>query len=401
MRQIAVLLIFTWAATGQTFEPKTRIEAIEAERAVVAAHVQPDTKDKAERVFDRIEDITDRIFGSTSGFRPVIGGLVTGSGFAAGVEYFRPDLANGNIVFRSSARGSFRLYELIDAELAFPHLARDRMFASFSTAYRNFPTLHYYGPGPRSSKNGRSNYRLEDATFDGRFGVRATRHLTLGGTAGFLKINIGPGTDERYASTERLYSPAQAPGIDRQADFLRAGPFLQFDYRDFPGAPHKGGNYTVSYIHYDDRTLGAHSHRKLSAEAQQYIPFFNQKRTIALRAKTELSYRNTNQVIPFYLQPVLGGSDDLRGFRPFRFYDNNLLVTNLEYRWEVNTGLDMAVFGDAGKVFHRHAQLNFADMETSAGIGLRFKSRRSVFMRWDVGFSREGFQLWIKFNSAI
>ena len=401
MRLLPVLVLFAAYATAQSFETGTRAKDIEAQRETKAALVRADEPDKIERAFDRIENVADRIFGSTSGFRPVIGGLVTGSGFAAGVEYYRPDLAKGNVLFRSSARASLRQYELGDVELTLPRLANDHMFAGLYAAYRNYPTLNYYGPGPRSSKNGRSDFRLEDATFEGRLGVRPTRYLSIGMTAGYLMVNVGPGTDERFAPTERAYSPAQAPGVDRQADFLRGGPFIQFDYRDHPSNPHRGGNYVASYIYYDDRTLGMHSHKKLTGEAQQYIPFFNEKRVIALRAKTQLSYRNPGQVIPFYLQPVLGGSEDLRGFRPFRFYDNNLMVMNAEYRWEVNTGLDMAVFGDAGKVFHRHAELNFADLETSAGFGLRFKSRRAVFMRWDVGFSREGFQIWIKFNPVF
>ena len=158
-------------------------------------------------------------------------------------------------------------------------------------------------------------------------------------------MNVGPGRDDKFASADAIYSPAQTPGIQQQSNFLRGGPFIQYDYRDKPGDPHRGGNYVASYIYYDDPKLDTGNHRKLTAEAQQYIPFLNEKRVIALRARTELSYRNTNQVIPFYLQPVLGGSDDLRGFRPFRFYDNNSLVMNAEYRWEVMTGFDMAVFG--------------------------------------------------------
>jgi outer membrane protein assembly factor BamA len=374
---------------------------IEAERRAKSAVLDPDEPRRAERVFIRIQDIVERIFGNTSGFRPRVGGLATGSGFAAGVEYFRPDLANGEILFRSSANVSMRRYELADVQLAFPHLASGRVFLDLSARYRNYPQINYYGPGPGSARAGRTNFRLEDASYQLTAGARPTRHLRIGVTGGYLQVNVGPGTDRRFASTERVYSPSQAPGINVQSNFLRGGPFVQFDYRDQPANPHRGGNYLVSYIYYDDRTLDRHSHRKLYAEAQQYIPFFNEKRVIALRAKTELSYRGRNQVIPFYLQPVLGGSDDLRGFRPFRFYDNNLVVMNAEYRWEVNTGLDMAVFGDLGKVFTRHARLNFTDLEASTGFGLRFKSRAAVFMRWDVGFSHEGVQVWIKFANVF
>jgi hypothetical protein len=42
------------------------------------------------------------------------------------------------------------------------------------------------------------------------------------------------------------------------------------------------------------------------------------------------------------------------------------MLMNAEYRWEVNTGLDMALFADAGKVFRRHANLNFKDLESAA-----------------------------------
>ena len=134
---------------------------------------------------------------------------------------------------------------------------------------------------------------------------------------------------------------------------------------------------------------------------QQYIPFFNKRRVIALRGKTVLTFQDDDQQTPFYLQPVLGGSDDLRGFRNFRFHDDNLIVVNAEYRWETFSGLDMALFVDAGKVFPRRSQWNFTDLEGSVGFGLRFNARNNVFLRLDVGFSHEGFQVWVKFNNIF
>jgi hypothetical protein len=32
---------------------------------------------------------------------------------------------------------------------------------------------------------------------------------------------------------------------------------------------------------------------------------------------------DAGSVVPFYVQPTLGGPDDLRGFRRFRFRDDN------------------------------------------------------------------------------
>jgi outer membrane protein assembly factor BamA len=381
----------------------TRVAKIQRERDERAKHLGPEEPPRGEQILISVEKnpIFRALFENPSGFRLRIGGLVTGSGFAIGPEYYRPDLHNGDIVVRAGASGSLRLYHRVDAQVAFPHLASDHLYFDVYAAHRNYPSINYYGPGPGSTKSGRTDFRLEDTAYDFTAAVKPVSRLKVGITGGYLQVNVGPGTDERLTSTEKVYSPALAPGIDRQSDFIRYGPMIQFDYRDRPGDPHKGGNYIASYTYYDDRTLNTGNHRKLYAEAQQYIPFFNEKRVIALRAKTELGYRNTNQVIPFYLQPTLGGSEDLRGFRPFRFYDNNLMVINGEYRWEVMTGFDMALFADAGKVFHRHSDLDFTALERSFGFGLRFSSRTNVFMRIDTGFSREGFQVWFKFGNVF
>jgi hemolysin activation/secretion protein len=74
---------------------------------------------------------------------------------------------------------------------------------------------------------------------------------------------------------------------------------------------------------------------------------------------------------------------------------------NAEYRWEVFSGLDMAVFADAGKVAMNKASLNLRDLESNVGAGLRFNARNRTFLRLDVAFSHEGFQVWVKFNDLF
>ena len=48
--------------------------------------------------------------------------------------------------------------------------------------------------------------------------------------------------------------------------------------------------------------------------------------------------------------PTLGGNDTLRGFRNYRFRGPHALLLQAEYRWELWSGLDGALFYDAGKV---------------------------------------------------
>jgi outer membrane protein assembly factor BamA len=396
------LFAFTVLCCPSAAQQPTRAGEIEELRQRKAADLASDAPPKAERIIRTVQhDVLENVLQGWNGLRLSLGGLYPRSGFAFGPEYFRPDLAGGNVQFRTSVRTSLRKFEKGDIELTFPHLGGNRAFVELLAVYRNYPSVDYYGPGPDSAKSGRSDYRLEDSSMGFTAGFRPLDHLTLGATGSYLRVNIGPGDDERFASADQVYTAAQTPGITQQSHFLRGGPFVQYDYRDRPGDPHKGGNYVANFTYYDDERFGTYNFRRVTAEAQQYVPFLNEKRVLSLRGKTELTYHNGGAPVPFYLQPTLGGSEDLRGYRVFRFYDDNSLLLNGEYRWEVMSGFDMALFVDSGKVFRSKANLNFEDMRTDAGFGLRFSNAQAVFMRWDVGFSKEGFEVWIKFGNVF
>jgi outer membrane protein assembly factor BamA len=122
---------------------------------------------------------------------------------------------------------------------------------------------------------------------------------------------------------------------------------------------------------------------------------------IAFRALGEFTDPRRGQFVPFYLQPNLGGPDNLRGYRAYRFYDNTAVVATAEYRCEIFSGLDMALFADAGNVFPRWQDIKVTGVKTDAGFGFRFNVRNNVFMRLDTGFSREGFQVWFNFANIF
>ena len=168
--------------------------------------------------------------------------------------------------------------------------------------------------------------------------------------------------------------------------------------RDFPEDPHKGTYVLAAFDRYYAEDASRFSFYRVSLLGEEFIPLFNRKRVIALRGRTELNFHSSNQVVPFYLQPTLGSDTDLRGYSRYRFYDENLLSVTAEYRWEIGTGFDVALFVDGGDVFHRPWQVSLFDVKNSFGFGLRFKnqSERKVVARLDTGFSREGFQVWLR-----
>jgi outer membrane protein assembly factor BamA len=394
-------LTFFLAASCLCAQVGTRTEQIEMARD--RKKIEPDTPDKLEQRLIMIKDtkLLERLSAGIAGFRVKIGGMPTGSGFALGPSYLREDLADGKLVLSGDVQGSTRRWYKFQLGAFVPEFARGRMFMDASAAYHNYNSLAYYGPGKDSEKNDRTNYLLEDFTADVLLGVRPFKWARAGGSVGVQLPNVGQGRDSRYASTDVQFARnPRVVGLRDEPDFRRTGVFAELDARDNPlGA--RAGSY-VSF-RFDDYRGGDDSQvdfQRLDVEVQQYVPLFNKRRVIALRGRTVQSYSSARD-LPFYQQAVLGGGNELRGFRPYRFHDNNSFLMNAEYRWEVFAGLDMALFADAGHVTRDRWEFRMADLETSVGFGFRFNVRNSPFLRLDVGFSHEGFQVFVKFNGPF
>lgn len=382
----------------------TRIQLLEAKQKEKSATLTPAHPGKAEEKFNKYlsENPQQKIFGGIPGLRLRFGGLPSGSGFALGPEYYRPDLAKGQVLFRASAIGSGKRWYMVDTELRFPHLARRYLNLQILANYTSGNSYAYYGPGADSRKSDHTNFLREQGSFDLSLALKPfRRYLSLGATAGYMWINVGPGRNALYPSTDEVYSSAEVPGFDKQTDYFRVSPFLEIDSRDKPKDPHSGTRFLARFNIFRDQKRDQYSFRQVEGNFEQYIPFFNKKRVFALRARSVLSYADCDHVVPFYMQPTLGGPSDLRGYPRYRFYDNNLFLVNFEYRWEIFTLLDMALFADAGKVFPRDADFTLKNLESDVGFGVRFKTRDAVVFRIDTAFSHEGYGLWLTFDHVF
>jgi hemolysin activation/secretion protein len=100
--------------------------------------------------------------------------------------------------------------------------------------------------------------------------------------------------------------------------------------------------------------------------------------------------------------PSLGGHDTLRGFRADRFRGPHALLLQGEYRWEIWSGFDAALFADAGKVAFRREDLTLRDLERDYGFGVRFATDNGVILRVDAAFgSRDGKHLHVVFGNLF
>jgi hypothetical protein len=399
MDRLAALILA--AATTFAQEPpavSTRSAELHARREAKARALAPHRQGRVERLLFAIEDrlLLERVLNPPRGVYLRVGGLGEGAGFGAGPGYRHRTEA---FDLRVSAAASLKRYAIGEASLTLPGTVKDGTFLELYARRRDFPQEDFFGLGPRSVQEQRTNFALRDTLVRASGGVRA-RGLTAGVRAGYLQPSIGRGTDTRAPSTDDVFAPDAIPGFLEQPAFGLVEPFVEYGTADPPLNPTKGGRARLSFSRYVDRDLSRFSFNRWDVDVRQYLPFFHRTRTLALRAWLSSSDPDAGHEVPFYLQPTLGGAYSLRGFRTFRFRDRSLALVQAEYRWRINEFVTGALFYDTGAVGARLGDLD--RFERDYGFGLRAGGRNGVAFRTDLVFgSGEGTRLLVRFDNVF
>jgi Omp85 superfamily domain len=381
-------------------EPATRAEADRKRREEKEAQTTPYRPNGVERAIKFAETkgifILDR-----EGFYPKLGSLTVGSGFAYGLGFRNRRLFENTGTLDLWAAASILRYNAVEARLTFPRLVGNHLHLETWGSRRDYPQENFFGLGPDSSRADRSDYGIRTNHVGGRAGIRPMEALLVGGGLEYLQPRLGPGNSSRLPDVSDVFDPSEVPGLETQSNFLRSDAFIEVDYRE-PRNARQGGWYRLDYSHYDDRKAGTFTFNRLDADVRQFIGFLAGRRVIAARLFVATSDATDEDAVPFYYMPTLGGNDTLRGFRQYRFQAPHAILFQSEYRWEIWSGLDGAVFYDAGKVANRRSDLDFANLERDYGFGFRFNTDNGVVFRVDAAFgSRDGKHLHIVFGGIF
>lgn len=327
-------------------------------------------------------------------FTPILGGLPADSGLAAGAELLRYRTV-GPLDARGRFIVSYKKYEHAELSLELPPPATNDFFADIRLRYRNYPEEDFWGLGSDTPETARTNYRLEDVWLTGTAGLHFRSGLRLAGILGRTEANVAPGRDQDFPSTETGLPPAATPGLAESPDYWRTGVEISFDRRDSRDDTRRGFLATFEWSRFRDDAPGDFSFDRYQAEYRQYFSLSDARR-IGARARITLTDPLGGHVIPFYLQPFIGGTDTVRGYDQYRFRSGNAILFNVEYRQGFKSILDLIVFADAGRVADTRSDLGLTDLRGSAGVGSRVRLGDNVLFGADVGFSPEGTHWWFR-----
>lgn len=385
----------------------TRAEEAQKLREAKQASKRPYKRKAIEAALFKIEDslLIERWLNPPRGFHLRLGGVGEGSGLGFGPGY---RYIGDSFEVRASAAGSLKKYFIAEGAVRFPGTRQDSLFSvrdgAFVEVYarrRDFPQEDFFGLGPDSLKDNRSDYAIRDTYARVTPGYRIGRKVGMGVNVGYLDPETGPGTDSLFPDSTDVFAPGTVPGLNEPLPtFTVVEPYIEITTIDRQYNEMTGGKYRFSFSKYDDRDLDRYSFRRWDLDLRQYFGFFESSRTFALRAYASSAEADDGHQVPFFLQPTLGGAQTLRGFRTFRFRDESALLLQAEYRWRINELIAGALFYDAGAVARRLGDLG--KLERDYGIGMRVGGRNGVSFRADLAFGgSDGTRLLLRFDDVF
>jgi hypothetical protein len=365
--------------TLNTFAQDTRAQQIESEKIRKAAAIQPEQREKGDRIITRLEHLFTP---EPPDIRPTVGNFVQGAGFALGAAVDIPVAETG--LWTTQAAWSVNNFKQAQTALTFPPAVAGRLAVVTTAEWNDAPDLPFYGIGNNTSRNNKGRYGLR--WFEGgvQTDVRPYRSLHFGGGLGYL-------TTRSSATTAEIFTTTEVPGIGAGPDWIHSRASASIDTRESPGYTRRGGFYGFAFHRYQDPN-GKFSFNRSDIDVRQFVPLLHNNWIIAVQGRAELTNSADSQTIPYFMLPYLGGRDGLRGFDPYRFADKDSLLLRAELRWTPSPVVDMAVFSGGGKVAGKVQDLDLHHLHKDAGFGIRFHGATFTALRLEVARSVEGWR---------
>ncbi|HEV2388766.1 MAG TPA: hypothetical protein VGS20_16100 [Candidatus Acidoferrales bacterium] len=286
--------------------------------------------------------------------------------------------------------------------------------------------LDFFGLGPSTSRAARSFFGMRETIA----GINATvpipasswLRLSLYGEMNGRFVALRPSAGQPSPSIERIYTEASAPGLATQPAFAQFGQGIRLQpaYGDRVRL-----DYFVSFEQYVAAGDSRFSFRRFTADLSHEFPIYSTTRSLAPRPQNgpddcsldpdnrscpaitrnregsftarlliSESIAPAGHVVPFYLDPTLGGADingnpSLPSYQDYRFRGPDLLLIQGRVEHSLYGPLGLTFGVEGGKVALTRGGIDFSNLDHSysAGLTLRAGGFPQVFLLFAWGGS--------------
>ncbi len=168
-----------------------------------------------------------------------------------------------------------------------------------------------------------------------------------------------------------------------------------YDSRDNIFTPNTGISADISTMFFtvDNELTGSKDYRMIDASSKFYWQLFP---NIVLGWRLHGGFSSGD--IPFYALPYI----DLRGIPAMRYQGENILVTEIETRWNINERWSMVFFGGVGRTADSLDDFSDSEDRWAGGTGFRYLIARALglYTGIDIAWGPEDRVFYIQTGSA-
>lgn len=345
-------------------------------------------------------------------------GVITLSGLSVGAELDAIRLADKKAVMPNAVANAWihyaqGVYFRTGSELGWKHIGDTGLKGSFYFNYEHRPEEHFYGLGTHSSAGDGSVYEMEDTVLALKSGYEFSPIYSFDFSFGFKNTNISGGKDGGRGQIEGhpTFVSSVVPGLHGD-EMLFWNTALTRDTRDHKQNSKSGGLQQFSFSYNEGLDDSHAKFFKYQLELSKYLTLGSERRVLALRFFGEHNDEVSDGHVPFHQMAKLGGfgdyprlSETLRGYDFNRFFDDSMVVANIEYRYNIwhyrAFKGDAVLFLDEGQVFREFSEFKLNDLRESYGLGLRLSVADITVLSLEWAHGDEGSNFYVKSSSPF
>ena len=270
--------------------------------------------------------------------------------------------------------------------------------------------LFFYGLGPNSLQSNASVFGMTE-TIAGANAIVPVLHslnVSLLGEINGRFVDLRGNHSESTPSIETIFTEATAPGLTTQPAFAQLGEGVRFEPTLFND--HLQIDYLAQFQQYVASSDNHYSFRRYIFDLYHTIPIYhnatsygpkpangpddcaaslgatkcsaiqrNREGSIELRLLITESIASAGSVVPFYLEPTLGGSDIngnpwLSSYNDYRFRAPNALLLREAFEHSIWGPIGFAFSADQGKVAPTRNDVDFNRLAHSFSVGVTVRA---------------------------
>lgn len=294
----------------------------------------------------------------------------------------------------------------------------------------SLPTVSYFGIGPDTTTSTKSIFGLKHAILGTStiYPITALGRMNLSvvGEANGRFVDVGGADSDKGLSIDRLFTEATAPGLASQPGFAQFGEGVRIMPRLANGRVRL--NYLATLQQFLATSDSKYSFRRWTIDLSNEFALYktvappqtrdqngpnqcapnpgdrcppiippassrNYTGSIGFRLLTSKSGVSSGNVVPFYFQQTVGGSDIngnriLPSYDDYRFRGPHLLVLQESFEHSLfKTPVGIWLAADQGKVARQEDSLNFDNLLHSYTFGLTLRAGGfpAVIASWSTG----------------